>query len=111
MYPITRSTSDASGGAVTSNIVALDTFSTQFQTTIGCAVTGTANYTVQYTLDNVLVDGYVPTSGTWYNITDLTTKTGTLSAILDYPVSAVKMVQNSGNGSVVMTVLQTGAGD
>lgn len=111
MYPITRSTSDASGGAVTTNIVALDTFSTQFQTTIGCAVTGTANYTVQYTLDNVLVDGYVPTSGTWYNITDLTTKTGTLSAILDYPVSAVKMVQNSGNGSVVMTVLQTGAGD
>lgn len=111
MYPITRSTSDASGGAVTSNIVALDTFSTQFQTTIGCAVTGTANYTVQYTLDNVLVNGYTPSSGTWYNITDLTTKTGTLSAILDYPVSAVKMVQNSGNGSVVMTVLQTGAGD
>ena len=111
MYPITRSTSDASGGAVTTNIVALDTFATQFQTTIGCAVTGTANYTVQYTLDNVLANGYTPSSGTWYNITDLTTKTGTLSAILDYPVSAVKMVQNSGNGSVVMTVLQTGAGD
>ena len=111
MYPITRSTSDASGGAVTTKIVALDTFATQFQTTIGCAVTGTANYTVQYTLDNVLANGYTPSSGTWYNITDLTTKTGTLSAILDYPVSAVKMVQNSGNGSVVMTVLQTGAGD
>lgn len=111
MYPITRSTSDASGGAVTSNIVALDTFSTQFQVTIGCAVTGTVNYTVQYTLDNVLADGYLPSSGTWFNITDLASKTATLSAIVDYPVTAVKLVQNSGAGSVVMTVLQTGAGD
>ena len=111
MYPITRSTSDASGGAVTSNIVALDTFSTQFQVTIGCAVTGTVNYTVQYTLDNVLAPGYVASSGTWFNITDLASKTATLSAIVDYPVTAVKLVQNTGAGSVVMTVLQTGAGD
>lgn len=111
MYPITRSTSDASGGAVTTNIVALDTFATQFQTSIGCAVTGTANYTVQYTLDNVLANGYTPSSGTWYDITALAAKSATLSAYVDYPVTAVKMVQNSGNGSVVMTVLQTGAGD
>jgi hypothetical protein len=111
MYPVTRSTSDASGGAVTSNIVALDTFATQFQTSIGCVVTGTANYTVQYTLDNVLVNGYLASSGTWYNLTDLAAKTGTLSAYVDFPVTAVKLVQNSGNGSVVMTVLQTGAGD
>lgn len=111
MYPITRSTSDASGGAVTSNIVALDTFSTQFQVSIGCAVTGTVNYTVQYTLDNVLADGYLPSTGTWYNLTALASKTGTLSTLVDYPVTAVKLVQNTGNGSVVMTVLQTGAGD
>lgn len=111
MYPIKVSTSDASGGAVTSNMVALDTFATQFQTTIGCTVTGTANYTVQFTLDNVLADGYLPSSGTWYNITDLASKTGTLFAYVDFPVTGVKLVQNSGNGSVVMTVLQTGAGD
>lgn len=111
MYPITRSTSDASGGAVTSGIVALDTFSTQFQVSIGCAVTGTVNYTVQYTLDNVLAPGYLPSSGTWFNLTDLASKTATLSAIVDFPVTAVKLVQNSGAGSVVMTVLQTGAGD
>ena len=111
MYPIKVSTSDASGGAVTSSMVALDTFSTQFQVTIGCAVTGTVNYTVQYTLDNVLVDGYLPSSGTWYNLTDLAAKTGTLSTFIDYPVTAVKLVQNTGNGSVTMTVLQTGAGD
>lgn len=111
MYPVKVTTSDASGGAVTSNMVALDTFATQFQVTIGCAVTGTVNYTVQYTLDNVLVDGYLPSSGTWYNLTDLAAKTGTLAAVVDYPVTAVKLVQNTGNGSVVMTVLQTGAGD
>lgn len=111
MYPIKVSTSDASGGAVTSNMVALDTFATQFQASIGCEVTGTANYTVQYTLDNVLEDGYLPSSGTWYNITALASKAATLSAYVDFPVTGVKLVQNSGNGSVVMTVLQTGAGD
>jgi len=111
MYPITVSTSDASGGAKTSNMVALDTFSTQFQVSIGCAVTGTVNYTVYYTLDNVLVDGYTPSSGTWYAITALSSKTATLSTLIDFPVTAVKMTQASGAGSVVMTVLQTGAGD
>lgn len=111
MYPVTVSTSDASGGAVTSSMVALDTFSTQFQVSVGCVVTGTVNYTVQYTLDNVLAAGFLPANATWYNITALASKTGTLAALVDYPVTGLQLVQNTGNGSVVMTVLQTGAGD
>ena len=111
MYPITVSTSDASSAAKTSKMVALDTLSTQFQVTIGCAVTGTVNYTVYYTLDNVLADGYVPSGGTWYSLTDLAAKTATLAATVGFPVTAVKMTQATGAGSVAMTVLQTGAGD
>jgi len=111
MYPITRSTSNASAGAVTTNPVALDPFMSQFQATIVCTVTSTANYTVQFTLDNIQADGYVPASGNWVTVTGLGAQTTTQAVALDQPVMGIRMVQNSGAGSVSMTVLQTGAGN
>ena len=111
MYPITRSTSNASGGAVATAPVALDPFMSQFQATIVCTVTGTANYTVQYTLDQIQADGYVPASGNWVTVTGLGAQTTTQAVALNQPVMGIRMVQNSGSGSVSMTVLQTGAGN
>ena len=111
MYPITRSTSNASGGAVATTPVALDPFMSQFQATIVCTVTGTVNYTVQYTLDQIQADGYVPASGNWVTVTGLGAQTATQAVALNQPVMAIRMVQNSGAGSVSMTVLQTGAGN
>ena len=111
MYPITLSTSNASGGAVTTNPIALDPFMSQFQATIACTVTGTANYTVQYTLDQIQADGYSPSTGNWITVTGLGTQTTSQAVALNQPVMAIRMVQNSGAGSVSMTVLQTGAGN
>lgn len=111
MYPSTVSTSDATGGAKASNIIALDPFMTQFLVTVACAVTGTVNYTAQFTLDNIQADGYLPANGTWYTITGLSSQTATAVVALNQPVMAVRLLQNSGNGSVSMTVLQTGAGN
>jgi hypothetical protein len=111
MYPISVSTSDASGGTVTSSIVAMDTFMSQFQATIACVVTGTATYTVQYTLDKIQADGYSAASGNWFSLTDLASKSATLSASMAFPVTGIRLSQSAGNGSVVMTVLQTGAGN
>lgn len=111
MYPITLSTSNASGGAVTTNPIALDPFMSQFQASIACTVTGTANYTVQYTLDQIQADGYTPSTGNWFTVTGLGTQTTTQAVALDQPVMAIRLVQNSGAGSVSMTVLQTGAGN
>ena len=110
MYPITVTTSNASGGAVSTNPVALDPFMTNFQTSIVCTVTGTANYTVQYTLDQIQADGYSPSSGSWVTVTGLGAQTTTQAVAFNQPVMAIRMVQNSGAGSVSMTLLQTGAG-
>jgi hypothetical protein len=74
-------------------------------------VTGTANYTVQYTLDQIQADGYVPANGNWVTVTGLGTQTTTQAVALNQPVMGIRMVQNSGSGSVSMTVLQTGAGN
>lgn len=111
MYSTTVTTSNASGGAVNSNIVALDPFMSQFQVSIACVVTGTANYTAQLTLDNIQADGYNPATGNWFTVTGLGTQTTTQLVALNQPVMGVRLVQNSGSGSVAMTVLQTGAGN
>jgi len=81
-------------------------------TTIQCTVTGTANYTVQQTMDNPN-DPTAPVavaSMTWTSISDANlvaasaTKAGTITATPNW----LRVYLNSGSGSVVMTVAQAG---
>jgi hypothetical protein len=108
MRPITRTTSDASGGAVTSSMVSLDHWISPFNVALAVRVTGTVNYTVQYTFDDVWAPGYVAANGNWVNHPSFTAQTATLDGNIAYPVSAVRIVQNSGSGSCVLTVFQAG---
>lgn len=110
MQPITRTTSDASGGAVTSSIVALDFWVSPFNVALSVRVTGTVNYTVQYTFDKIMENGWIPSTGNWVDHPSLSNKTATLDSNVAYPVTAVRIVQNSGSGSCVFTVIQAGGG-
>lgn len=110
MQPITRTTSDASGGAVTSSIINLDNWTSPFNIALSVKVTGTVNYTVQYTFDNIFSSTYVASSGNWVDHPSLTSKTATLDSNIAYPVMAVRIVQNSGDGSCLFTVIQAGVG-
>lgn len=110
MQPTTRTTSDASGGAVTSSIVALDYWVSPFNVALSVRVTGTVNYTVQYTFDKIYENNWVPASGNWVDHPSLTSKTATLDSNIAYPVTAVRIVQNTGTGSCVFTVIQAGGG-
>lgn len=110
MLPITRTTTDASTVAKTTNIVALDYFAMNFQVSLNCQVTGTVSYTVQYTFDKIQEAGWTPATGNWTNHPSLTAQTATKDSNIAYPVTAVRMTQASGSGSVVLTVIQTGGG-
>lgn len=110
MQPITRTTSDASGGAVTSSMINLDYWVSPFNVALSVRVTGTVNYTVQYTFDKVYDQGYVAASGNWVDHPSLTSKTATLDSNIAYPVTAVRIVQNTGSGSCVFTAIQAGGG-
>lgn len=103
MQPITRSTSDASSTIKYSNPVVLDTWVSPFSVSLAVAVTGTVNYTVQYTYD-----ADVSASGNWLDLTALASKTATLDSALTAPVTAVRLKQASGTGSCILTVLQAG---
>jgi len=108
MRPMVSTVSDASGGAVTGNPLPLDYFVSPFNVTLSGQVTGTVDYTVQYTFDDVQAATYTPASGNWIPHPNLTTKTTTLDSNLAYPATAVRIILNSGSGSVRFTVIQAG---
>lgn len=108
MRSIVVTTTDATGGATYSGVVALDTWTSPFSVSIGVVVTGTVNFTVQYTYDNIQDPGWTAATGVWWNLTALASKSATTDSVLSQPASAIRVVQNSGNGSTSTTVLQAG---
>ena len=78
-------------------------------TALQVSVTGTVNATVQQTLDTVPSAGSYP-AVTWVNHPDasLVGLTGTVQGNYAYAPKLVRIVLNSGTGSVVLSVGQTG---
>lgn len=70
-------------------------------------VTGTVNYDIQYTFDDVY-DPSLASSLNWLSISALTGKTATTDGSLGVPASAVRTKINSGAGSVKLVVVQAG---
>lgn len=87
------------------------------QQTIAVDVTGTVNYTVQYTYDDIM-GAYAPSSGQWANasvtkIWDdsvLAAATADGETAYDNPISAWRVTINSGTGSLAITGIQSGVG-
>jgi hypothetical protein len=77
---------------------------------LGVTVTGTSNYTVQYTFDNVFASNYSPASGNWVNHPSLTGLTASADSNIAYPVRGIRIIANSGAGSARLTVIQAGGG-
>lgn len=82
---------------------------------ISLDVTGTIDVTVQMTLDYINrpldADFQANPTPVWTDITGLTNvTTDTLENIANTPMEAIRLVVNSGAGSVVMHVMQNGEG-
>lgn len=109
----------AASGAVGTNVtvgttsvgasaaVPLDLYLDPFNTSLFVDVTGTVNVTVQYTGDDNVLASVGPF--TWFDHSDLTSKTSDSVGTIISPVTAVRMVTNSGTGTAELTVLQSGA--
>lgn len=71
------------------------------------AVTGTVNYTVQQTLDNVFDSSITPA---WFDHPDpnLVAQTVNRQGNYGYIPSAVRLVVNSGSGTARLTIIQSG---
>jgi hypothetical protein len=66
-------------------------------------VTGTVNYSIQISYDDPGV-GFT----TWFDDTTITSKTGNEDGSINFPVTAIKALVNSGTGTVTLKVVQAG---
>lgn len=92
-------------GAGTTAWVSMDTWKAPFSASVACVVTGTVDYTVEHTFDDITDSNITVTA--WANA-DITASIANDSAIYTYPVKAIRLKVNSGAGSVTMTTLQAG---
>jgi len=97
---------------VASRWVRLDDYASAAQVAIQATVSGTANYTIQQTLDDPawLFSGITPATMTWVNHPDsgVVAASATAQANYAYPPLFARVVLNSGSGSVTATFRQTG---
>jgi hypothetical protein len=106
MRPIQVTVANASGGAKASNPAVLDYYGRP-EVSLQAVVTGTVNYTIQQTLDNPLEAGVTPT---WFDHpdTNLVSQSVNRQGNYAYIPTAVRVLLNSGSGSVVLTITQAG---
>ena len=97
-------------GAGTSGVYPPDNYVSPFNVALSVLVTGTVNYTVQYTFDNVFASTYNPATGNWVDHPSLTAQTATKDSNVAYPVQGIRLVVNSGAGTARLTAIQAGGG-
>ena len=102
--PITRTVSSQAA----STPIALNTqVKSPFSVTLLADLTGTATFSVQYTLDDVFDNAYVPANGVWTAVTNMSGLTADGAGTLTSPVTAVRLnVSAFTSGSVTLTVVQ-----
>lgn len=104
MRPVTVSQT----GAGSSAVVPMDIYLNPFNVGIGVKVTGTVNYTVQHTFDDVFASGFDAATATWYDHTTLAAQTANAVGNYAFAVRGVRITVNSGTGSAQMTLVQSG---
>ncbi len=71
-------------------------------------VTGTVNYTVQHTFDDVFSTTYNPSTATWFNHPTVAALGANADGNYAFPVTGIRLLVNSGGGTARLTLLQAG---
>lgn len=93
-------------GVGASQTVPLDQYISPFSVTLGLIISGTVDVTVQYTFDDVFNDA--PDSFTWFDHPDLTNAVGSGEGTFISPISACRLLTNSGTGEAILRIAQAG---
>ena len=93
-------------GVGASRPISLDYNQRQFNVTYACDITGTVNYDIEHTLDD-LNDSTI-TTPYWFDDANLAGETTDQFGSITYPVRFSRIKMNSGTGTVRATVIQAG---
>jgi hypothetical protein len=98
-------------GENASPVYAPDHYVSPFNVALAVRVTGTANYTVQYTFDDVFAKNYNPATGNWTNHPTLAGDTTSEDSNIAYPVRGIRLTTTSATtGTATLTIIQAGGG-
>lgn len=92
-------------GTGSSPLAPMDQYISPFNVGMGVVVTGTVNYSVQHTFDDIYDTTITPTFFTHPTLASLAVSADGNYA---FPVSAIKVLVNSGAGTATLTILQAG---
>ena len=92
----------------TSQTLPTDINKNPFNVSVFVEVTGTVNYTVNATGDDLQKTPAV--TPVWIPHTILASQTTSQASNYAFPVTGIQVVMNSGSGSLVMNVIQAGIG-
>jgi len=90
-------------GVGSSSAIVMNTNISPFNVGFGVVVTGEANYTVQHTFDDPGI-GFT----TWFPHPTVAGEDANADGNYAFPVTGVKVLVNSGEGTVTMNLLQAG---
>jgi hypothetical protein len=79
-----------------------------FNIGFGVVVTGTVNYTVQHTFDDVFSSTFNPSTAAWFDHPTIAALGANADGNYAFPVTAIRLLVNSGGGTARLTLLQAG---
>jgi len=79
-----------------------------FNIGVAVVVTGTVNYTVQHTFDDVFSTAFNPSTATWFNHPTIAALGANADGNYAFPVTGIRLLVNSGGGTARLTLLQAG---
>jgi hypothetical protein len=95
----------AKTGTGSSATIPLDHYASPFNVGIGVVTSGTVNYTIQHTFDNVQDSSVTPT---WFSHPTLASLAASADGNYAFPIRGLKILVNSGSGTATATIIQAG---
>lgn len=90
-------------GVGSSSSLVMNTNISPFNVGFGVIVSGTVNYTVQHTFDDPAV-GF----STWFSHPTIASETTNQDGNYAFPVTGIKLLVNSGDGTATLNLIQAG---
>jgi hypothetical protein len=95
-------------GAGASAVSPMNLNTSPFNVGFGVIVSGTVNYTVQHTFDDVFSPSFNAGTATWFPHPTIAGQAASADGNYAFPVTAIRLLVNSGGGTATLVLLQAG---
>lgn len=97
-------------GVGNSTPIPMNTYASPFNVGFGVKISGSVDYTVQHTFDDIWSNTFDPSTATWFNHPTIAAQTSAADGNYAFPVTGIRLVGNAGNtGTATLCLIQSGS--